>query len=147
MSVGGNVWVHAKCDLRGFPQLGCAAFESTQFRDAFQVKQEDSRLESSVHFGGRLTYAGKDDLFRSATFHSQYPRQFPAGNHVESATELCQHAKNAEIRIRFYRVANRVVDAAESVPQSRKPLANRVGGIDVEGSSEALGKGWQGSLF
>ena len=62
---------------------------------------------------------------------AQDPLQFAAGNHVEAAIHLGQQAKDREVGICFYGIADGVRGAAEGVLENSHALANRGSRINV----------------
>ena len=111
--------------------------QQIQFRGRFHIEKKNARAQRLANFFARFPDAGKNDPISR---HADSPQaiQLPARNDVESAAERGKHAQDAQIRIGFHRVANRVRKRAERGVHAAIGLLDARAAVQIRGRSESL---------
>src|SRR5438876_3617217 len=141
----GNVWVrlrkniriNADRDLRFAFQLGGTACQRFQFGFALNIEEQNAGLQSCFHLRNGFSDSRKDDCSRGFLTNPQQSLKLASRNYIKSAAQFCEQAKNAEIGVGFYRIADGVIDATKCVAENTHTLPNGGCGIGVKRSSES----------
>ncbi len=120
--------------------------EQIEFGRRFHVKEQDARAKRLADFFARFAHAGKND---PAARHANAPQavEFPSGNDIESAAHRGKHAQNAQIRIGFDGVTDRVRERSERGVHPAIGLLDARAAVEISGRPELLRDLLHGNAF
>src|SRR3974390_692946 len=137
MATGNDVRIDA--DGRRSAHSHARRFGSKQIKlcGRLHIEEKNAREKPFSNFFARFSDAREND---AASWHATPPEtiKFSAGNNVEPATEGGKHAQNAQIRIGFYRVANRMRQLAKRGIHAAVGLLDARPAVEVRRGSKSL---------
>ncbi len=120
MVSGGNMRMAACLDVRidangssgAHAQPGRLRSQQIKFRSRLYVEEKNARAQRFANFLPGFSHAGKNN---AVSEYADAPQaiQFAAGNNVKSAAQRGEYAQNAQSRISFCGVTNRVRQRAK----------------------------------
>src|SRR5689334_8769330 len=105
--------IHAQGDIRGLAQLRGASSQKLKLAFTFHVEKKNAVAQRQLQFIGGFTNAGKDDFFERFLLCAPYALQFSAGDNIKARAHPGQQPENAQVGVRFDRVAKRMPHVVE----------------------------------
>ncbi len=137
MAAGFDVRIDADGGRGAHAQARRLRSQQFELRGRLHVEKQNPRAKRFANFLARFADAGKND---SVARHADAPQavKLPARNDVESAAKRRKHAQDAQIRIGFHRIANRVRKRAERGIHAAIGLLDARAAVQIRGRPEPL---------
>src|SRR5258708_1536945 len=121
---GVDIRIHPDAYRRLPAHLPGHVVQSFEFACRFDVETHDPGSERLAHVVTAFAHAGEDGLCRIAAGRD-HPREFAAGNDVESAAHARKKVEDGQIRIGFHRVTDQVPTLPEWLVITAQGLLER----------------------
>jgi len=144
--VGFDVGIHAHRNRRDLFQPGGDAVDALEFRLAFGIERVNALLEGELDFVLGLSHAREGASAGVAT-GVQDPLQLAAADDVEPGPEPGERAQDRLVGVGFDGEADEVVHPGHRAIKSLEMSAQRMLGINVQGSAELPGEGFKRNAF
>ena len=132
MRLGGNVGIYAQRDRRSLRRRAGTLRERPEFRFALDVEEQIPAFSAAVS-SSRVLPTPENTTFLAAFLSAMRTRSSsPPETTSNPHPFFGQQPQDAQVRIGFHRVADRVRDFAESAIKYRVSLVDHARRIDVE---------------
>src|ERR1043166_3603017 len=126
-----HVWIHAHGDWSDLLETCRDFIDALQLRLALDVEGIDSFAQREFDLVLRLAHTGEDAFLWIATC-GNHTAQFALAHDVETTAEVGEGADDREVRIRFHRKANEMVETAQLGVELAEMIFERVLRVHVK---------------